>query len=345
MNFLDNICENLRRAAGQPVLREARAEGNVSVTGAELLALTAEARAALRAAGLMRGDRCAIVVPNSIRWVALDLALMAEGIVTVPLYARQAPAELAAMLRDAQPALICVGDAALNEALGEALASVWPEAARRILFDEIFAHAAPLTPAPTSVAATPLANLVALAPDNVVTIIYTSGTSGEAKGVQLNRRNLDHMLGCTGARLDLLMGRSRRADQVFHYLPFCFAGSWERWIKPPSVDNAETDLDEAPASETIDSFTIITRAANDAISPLHDRMPVIIAPSHFGWWLKDDDPRTESHKMALERAPDDPLKIYPVSDLVNSPTLDDPRCIEPVRIDRDMFERQWWGDG
>jgi len=22
--------------------------------------------------------------------------------------------------------------------------------------------------------------------------------------------------------------------------------------------------------------------------------------------------------------------------------MDDPRCIEPVRIDRDMFERQWW---
>jgi len=127
--------------------------------------------------------------------------------------------------------------------------------------------------------------------------------------------------------------------------PFCFAGLWEKWIKPPSRDHADTDLDKAPPSETIESFTIITRAANAAIAPLHDRMPVIIAPSHYGWWLKDDDPRSESHKLALERAPDDPLKIYPVSDLVNSPKTDDPRCIEPVRIDRDMFERQWWGDG
>ena len=73
-------------------------------------------------------------------------------------------------------------------------------------------------------------------------------------------------------------------------------------------------------------------------------MPVIIAPSHYGWWLKDDDPRSESHKMALERASDDPLKIYPVSDFVNSPKPDDPRCIEPMLIDRDMFERQRWGD-
>ena len=30
----------------------------------------------------------------------------------------------------------------------------------------------------------------------------------------------------------------------------------------------------------------------------------------------------------------EPLKIYPVSDLVNSPKTDDPCCIEPVRIDR-----------
>jgi hypothetical protein len=44
-------------------------------------------------------------------------------------------------------------------------------------------------------------------------------------------------------------------------------------------------------------------------------------------------------KMALERAPDDPLKIYPVSDLVNSPKADDPRCIEPVQIDRDTTGR------
>jgi putative SOS response-associated peptidase YedK len=127
--------------------------------------------------------------------------------------------------------------------------------------------------------------------------------------------------------------------------PFCFAGLWDRWVKPPATGKFDTDLDEAPASETIDSFTIITRAANAAIAPLHDRMPVIMAPCHYGWWLKDDGERGESHKMALGHPLEEPLKIYPVSDLVNSPKTDDARCIEPVRIDRDMFERQWWGDG
>jgi putative SOS response-associated peptidase YedK len=126
--------------------------------------------------------------------------------------------------------------------------------------------------------------------------------------------------------------------------PFCFAGLWDRWVKPPAAGKFDTDLDEAPASEAIDSFTIITRAANAAIAPLHDRMPVIMAPNHYGWWLKDDGGRSESHKMALGHPLEEPLKIYPVSDLVNNPKTDDPRCIEPVQIDRDMFEKQWWGD-
>ena len=80
------------------------------------------------------------------------------------------------------------------------------------------------------------------------------------------------------------------------------------------------------------------------IAPLHDRMPVIMAPNHYGWWLKDDDGRSESHKMALGHPLEEPVKIYPVSDLVNSPKTDDARCIESVWIDRDFFERQWWGD-
>jgi putative SOS response-associated peptidase YedK len=125
--------------------------------------------------------------------------------------------------------------------------------------------------------------------------------------------------------------------------PFFFAGLWDRWVKPPSRENFDTDLDEAPPSETIESFTIITRAANEAIAPLHDLMPVMFSPASFNWWMNDDDPRSEMHKLAMGRPLDGPLKIYPVCDLVNNPKTDDARCIEPVRIDRDFFDRQWWG--
>jgi long-chain acyl-CoA synthetase len=221
MNFLENILSRLNQAAGRVLLTEAHAggspralsaSGDRTATGAELLAQIAAARAFLRTSGLAKGDRCAIVAPNSIRWAALDLAILAEGLIAVPLYARQAPAELAAMMRDAGAGLVCCGDSALRDPI----AATWPDAPRLALFDEIFA-----TPPPTAPAAP-----VMLAPNNTIAILYTSGTSGEAKGVMLTVGNVDHMLSCTTARLDQLMGPRDVPDRVFHYTPFCFAASW-----------------------------------------------------------------------------------------------------------------------
>ena len=192
--------------------------GDRTTTGAELLAQIAIARSFLRASGLAKGDRCALVAPNCIQWAALDLAIIAEGLVAVPMYARQAAGELAAMLRDAGTGLICCGDAVMRDAISAA----WPDAPRFVLFDDLFtanaATAATLAAAPASP--------VALAPQDIVAILYTSGTSGEAKGVMLTVGNIDHMLSCTKSRLDELMGPRDRPDRVFHYLPFCFAGSW-----------------------------------------------------------------------------------------------------------------------
>src|ERR1700730_11434696 len=98
-NFLDAIFSQLQRSAGRVVLREIRGEHFISFTGRELLEQVQLVRSYLRGARLQRGDRSALFAPNSVRWIAFDLALMAEGIIVVPLYSRQAPADLVAMLR------------------------------------------------------------------------------------------------------------------------------------------------------------------------------------------------------------------------------------------------------
>ena len=234
-NFLENVFAQLKRADGRVVLREIRGEQFVSLTGGELLEQVQRVRAYLHRSGLQPGDRCALLAANSIQWAAFDLALMAEGAIVVPLYSRQAPGELAGMMKDCQPRLLFVGDAAL----GEGVAQAWPEAPHRVLFEEVLQQpAAPQVPAD---APNPR-------PDSdIATIIYTSGTSGEPKGVCLSVGNVTHMISCTTERLDQLMGETHEPDRVFHYLPFNFAASWIvllTYLTRESVLTLSTDLNK-----------------------------------------------------------------------------------------------------
>jgi long-chain acyl-CoA synthetase len=211
MTFLEKIFGQLQESADRCVLRELRGADSQHVTGSEFITMVRRARGFLANRGLKPGDRCVLLASNSVRWAALDLALMAEGVVVVPLYPRQAPAELAGMIGDADPARIfCDGPDWAAE-----LQKFWPTHTGRItLMDGVFGEEAH--------AAQPYRHV----DSDAVTIIYTSGTSGEPKGVVLNAANLNHMLECTNSRLDQLMGSSQKPDRVFHYLPFCFAGSW-----------------------------------------------------------------------------------------------------------------------
>ena len=213
-NFLEPIFAQLQRADERVVLREIHGETFTTITGRELLAQVQRGRSYVRKFGLVPGDRCALLGANSIQWVAVDLALMAEGIIVVPLYSRQAAAELAGMMKDCSPSLLIVGDAEL----GAAIEREWPARPHRVLMEEVL-RAAPAR-APVTEA------LNARMDGDLATIIYTSGTSGEPKGVCLNVGNVTHMLRCISERLDQLMGASSEPEKIFHYLQFNFAGSW-----------------------------------------------------------------------------------------------------------------------
>jgi long-chain acyl-CoA synthetase len=211
-SFITQFFDNLGRYAYRSLITEV-GEGALSpTTGAALAKLVGAARGALRARGVGVGERVVLVAANSARWLAADLAMLAEGLVTVPLYARQDVGELAGMIRDCDPALVVCADEGLASAVGGAMAARGV-AAPVITHEALFSG--PLVEEP------PLAR----APDDIVTIIYTSGTSGEPKGAMMSVAGVDFMLGQICHAITELMGERGVAERVFHYLPFCFAGS------------------------------------------------------------------------------------------------------------------------
>src|SRR5258708_25492250 len=147
MSFLYEIFGQVEAAADATVLwelHESSEQLDHGLTGCALLEQVAQARAFLATKNLKKGDRCALLAPNSVDWVALNLAIMAEGLIVVPLYWRQAPAELVTMMKDCSPALICCGDAALRDGIIQH----FPDAPPQFLFDEIFASEGSARPKP-----------------------------------------------------------------------------------------------------------------------------------------------------------------------------------------------------
>src|SRR5450631_3495515 len=235
MPFVGELFSQLKAVAGTTVLEEIRDGQVTGVTGGELLELIRKARTFLAAKGLQKGDRCGLLAANSIRWMAMDLAAMAEGLIVVPLYFRQAPAELVAMMKDSTPSLVCCGDATLRDGIRQ----IWSEGPPQFLFDEIFAGSEGID-----------LDRPQVRDADPVTIIYTSGTSGEAKGVVLTAANVGFMLACTSARLDSLMGSRSGQDRIFHYLPLSFCASWIAvltFLLRGSVVTLNTDLTKIPS--------------------------------------------------------------------------------------------------
>src|SRR5882762_5378890 len=134
MTFLEQIFASLDRSSDAVVLQELRDGEPVSLTAQQLLGQVLVARAYLRRLRLKKGDRCALLAHNSMLWVAMDLAAMAEGLTVVPLYARQAPAELVAMMKDCWPSVIACGE----QSLADAIVGAWPEAPPHFCFENVF---------------------------------------------------------------------------------------------------------------------------------------------------------------------------------------------------------------
>ena len=97
---------------------------------------------------------------------------------------------------------------------------------------------------------------------------------------------------------------------------FAFAGLWERWHKGEG--------------KPLDTCTIITTRPNELIAPLHDRMPVILAPDNFAEWIQPVELRPGRLDVLLSPCPAEEMEAYPVSTHVNKPANNDLECVARV---------------
>ncbi|MCC9076558.1 SOS response-associated peptidase [Litorilinea aerophila] len=102
--------------------------------------------------------------------------------------------------------------------------------------------------------------------------------------------------------------------------PFAMAGLWEFWT--------------GPDGSALESCTILTTEANELMAPLHNRMPVIVAPEDYQNWLTIDLDRERERASLLHHLlrpfPAEAMEAYPVSTYVNSPRNEGADCIAPL---------------
>ena len=103
--------------------------------------------------------------------------------------------------------------------------------------------------------------------------------------------------------------------------PLAFAGLWAAW-------KDENHLDDDGEPMVLLSCTIVTTEANETMTPVHDRMPVILPPDAWDRWLDRDDDDIASLAGLLVPAPESLLRLHPVSTDVNNVRNNGPQLVD-----------------
>jgi long-chain acyl-CoA synthetase len=183
------------------------------------------AAAALVSFGVAPGDRVGLVGENSVAWLIADMAILTAGAINVPPHAPLTARQIHFQLEDAEVKFLFVSDRVQLEKVLQIRAQL-PPLRGIVVFDSTASagqagllswqgfrqRGRRLLP---SLGAELARREAALGPDDLATIMYTSGTTGNPKGVMLTHGNLLSNVWATLQRCD-----QRPGDVVLSWLPY-----------------------------------------------------------------------------------------------------------------------------
>jgi long-chain acyl-CoA synthetase len=143
--------------------------------------------------GVKRGDRVVLMSENRVEWLLCDLAIQAAGAITVPIYPSTTRPVADAIVADSEAVFAFAADEKLAARLGSL---------PTVRFDREVQDWISTEPAPDALAEVE-ARCARTEPDDMATIVYTSGTTGEPKGVVLPHRSIVDVVRCCLGAFDL----------------------------------------------------------------------------------------------------------------------------------------------
>ena len=193
--LVDLFFEAVERFGDGPAFqRFESADRIVDISYAQALETVRKVSAGLAARGVRRGDRVAILSQNRPEWAMADYACLCSGVIVVPVYPTLTAAQLAYILGDSEARLVFVSDTEQAEKVREA-AKELPSCPAIVTFEptdvvdtvpwDLFVQEEL-----TKDAETFRAEALQAQPGDVATVLYTSGTTGQPKGVMLTHNNV-----------------------------------------------------------------------------------------------------------------------------------------------------------
>ena len=194
------------------------------ITSREFGQWVARTARTLRAWGIGRGDRVAILSENRPEWPVADVASLLLGAVTVPLYTTLTPDQTAFLLNDSGSRVIFLSsDQQLHKILSvlpqtkiEKIIIMDPVVLPSDLVGKCVDMSQILQEGPGELDAEIAATARSISPDDLATIVYTSGTTGASKGAMLTHGNIASNILCS------LLGFEMRPGLIsISFLPLC----------------------------------------------------------------------------------------------------------------------------